>query len=149
MPETPDACPLPDNAGDARVREILEKPCAVAVVGMSPKRDRPSNEVALYLKNNGFTIIPVHPAAEEIEGMKVYPDLESIPEEANVTIVDLFVAGPRTGPVVEQAARIKAPIIWFQPGTENTESEARAHELGMEVISGRCTKADHQKLVNP
>ena len=147
MTETPDACPLPDKSGDDRVREILEKPCVVAVVGMSSKRDRPSNEVALYLKNQGFTIIPVHPAEKEIEGMKVYPDLESIPGDANITIVDLFVAGPRTGPVVEQAGRIGAPIIWFQPGTENPESETRARELGMEVISGRCTKADHQKLV--
>jgi predicted CoA-binding protein len=140
------SCPMPDRSRDDRIREILGTPCVVAVVGMSPKKDRPSNEVALYLRDHGFTIIPVHPKEEEIEGMKAYPDLESIPADAGVTIVDLFVAGPRTMPVVEQAGKIKAPIIWFQPGTENAESEARARELGMEVISGSCTKAEHQRL---
>ena len=146
MTDESNACPMPDRSRDARIREILGAPCTIAVVGMSPKTDRPSNEVALYLRDKGFTIIPVHPAAEEIEGMKAYPDLESIPKDAGVTIVDLFVAGPRTMPVVEQAARIGAPVIWFQPGTENAESEKRAAELGMEVIAGACTKAEHQRL---
>lgn len=146
MTDPTNSCPMPQRDEDARVKELLGAPCVVAVVGMSPKRERPSNEVALYLRDHGFTIIPVHPAAEEIEGMMVYPDLESIPADAGVTIVDLFVAGPRTMPVVEQAAKIKAAVIWFQPGTENAESEARARELGLEVLSGRCTKADHQRL---
>jgi predicted CoA-binding protein len=139
---------MPDRSRDERIREILGTPCTVAVVGMSPKKDRPSNEVALYLRTKGFTIIPVHPAAEEIEGMKVFADLEAIPKDAGVKIVDLFVDGPRTMPVVEQAGRIGAPIVWFQPGTENAEAEARARELGMEVISGACTKAEHQRLFN-
>jgi uncharacterized protein len=137
---------MPDRSSEDRIREILSSPCVVAVVGMSSKKERPSNEVALYMRDHGFTIIPVHPAGGEIEGMKVYSDLESIPAAAGVKIVDLFVAGPRTMPVVEQAGKIGAPIIWFQPGTENAESEARARELGMEVISGRCTKADHQRM---
>ena len=148
MADDPNACPMPDRNRDDRLRELLGTPCTIAVVGMSSNTERPSNEVGVYLGKQGFTIIPVHPKETEIEGMKVYPDLESIPADAKVTIVDLFVAGPRTMPLVEQAAKIGAPVIWFQPGAENAESEARARELGMEVISGRCTKADHQKLVN-
>jgi len=139
------ACPMPDRSLDNRIREILGTPCVVAVVGMSPKKDRPANEVGLFLKERGFTIIPVHPAAGEIEGIRAYPDLEAIPGEAGVKIVDLFVAGERTMPIVEQAARIGAPIVWFQPGAENPQSEARARELGMEVISGHCSMAEHQR----
>jgi len=137
---------MPDRSADARVRDILGTSRVVAVVGMSPKRDRPSNEVGLYLKDHGFTIIPVHPKEKEIDGMKVYPDLLSIPPDTGVEIVDLFVAGERTVPLVEQAARIGAAIVWFQPGTEHPPSEARARELGLEVISGKCTMAEHRRL---
>ena len=146
MADDSNACPMPDRSRDDRLRELLGAPCTIAVVGMSSNRSRPSNEVGIYLRNHGFTIIPVHPKETEIEGMKVYPDLESIPSDIKVTIVDLFVAGPRTGPLVDQAARIGAPVIWFQPAAENAESEAHSRELGMEVHSGTCTKADHQRL---
>jgi len=146
MADDANTCPMPNRSGDDRLRELLGTPCTIAVVGMSSNRERPSNEVGIYLRDQGFTIIPVHPKETEIEGMKVYADLESIPSDIKVTIVDLFVAGPRTGPLVDQAAKIGAPVIWFQPGAENAESEARAREIGMEVFSGTCTKADHMRL---
>ena len=128
------------------MREILGKPRVIAVVGMSPNRERPSNEVGLYMQEQGFTIIPVHPKASEIEGLRAYPDLLAIPSEAGVEIVDLFVAGERTGPMVEQAAQIGAPIVWFQPGAEHPATELRAYALGLEVISGKCTMAEHRRL---
>jgi predicted CoA-binding protein len=140
------ACPLPEHEMDGRVKEILGSPRTVAVVGMSPKPERPSNEVGLYLKQKGFNVIPVHPKAETIGDLKVYPNLEAIPEECKVDVVDLFVSGEVTLKAVEAAARIGVKIVWFQPGTENPEYEARARALGLEVISGRCTKADHQRF---
>lgn len=138
--------PPPSKEEEAHLREILGQPRTVAVVGMSPKEDRPSYEVGMYLHSKGFEVIPVHPAADQIGGLKVYSDLEEIPEDKPIEIVDLFVSGARVMPVVEKAAKIKAKRIWFQPGTENPEAEARAKELGLDVISGRCTKADHQLL---
>jgi len=142
-----DACPwTPDRSGDERKRQLLGQPRVVAVVGMSPKRDRPSNYVARYLKDHGFTIVPVNPTVSAVEGLQAYPDLGSIPENVHVEIVDLFVAPERTGPVVEQAARIGAKIVWFQPGAEDGTAEARARELGLEVFSGVCTKAEHSRL---
>jgi predicted CoA-binding protein len=142
-----EACPMPRPGGEERLKEILGNPVVVAVVGMSPKPERPSNEVALYLKDRGFTIIPVHPKADEISGLKVYPSLEAIPPDVKVEIVDLFVSGERTMDVVEQAARIGAKIVWFQPGAEYPASEERARELGLEVYSGRCTMAEHRRLI--
>jgi len=143
---TEEACPLPSSGGEERIREILTPPRTFAVVGMSPKVERPSYEVGCYLKDHGFDVIPVHPKAGEIAGLKVYPDLESIPADRKVEVVDLFVAGERTLPVVEAAARIGAKTVWFQPGAENPEAEARARELGLEVISGRCSMAEHKRL---
>jgi predicted CoA-binding protein len=147
MDKTPEACPMPLGGDDARIKSLLEKPSVVAVVGMSPKAERPSNEVGLYLHRQGFEVIPVHPKAEQIGGLTVYPSLEAIPEDVQVEIVDLFVSGERTLDVVEQAAKIGAKWVWFQPGTENTASEARARELGLEVVSGRCTMAEHLRLI--
>lgn len=136
----------PDPVLDVRKRELLGSPRVVAVVGMSPKADRPSHEVGLYLQKHGHTIIPVHPKATEVAGLKAYPDLLSIPADAGVEIVDMFISGERTEPVVEQAARIGAQIAWFQPGAENERAEHRAHELGLEVFSGVCPKAEHERL---
>ncbi len=145
-PTDGEACPMPDYDSDARVRELLGNPRVIAVVGMSPDRSRPSNEVGQYLKEHGHTIIPVHPKATEIEGMVTYPNLRAIPSDIKIDIVDLFVSGPKTGPVVEAAGEIGAPVIWFQPGTQFPESEQRARDLGMEVFSGQCTMAEHKRL---
>lgn len=146
MDNKDEACPIPSKDQDDRVRGILSQPRTVAVVGMSPKKERPSNEVGLYLRDHGFSVIPVHPKAEEIEGLKVYPSLEAIPADCRVEIVDLFVTGDIGVQAVEQAAKIGAKIVWFQPGTENPEAEKRALDLGLEVFSGRCTKADHERF---
>jgi len=137
---------MPDRTADDRLREILGQPRVVAVVGMSPKPVRPSNEVGVYLRDHGFTVIPVHPKADEIAGLRVYPKLTDIPADAGVEIVDLFVSGERTMPVVEATAQIGAKIIWFQPGAEYPPAELRARKLGIEVYSGTCTKAEHMRL---
>jgi len=147
MTSASDACPLPLGGGDEAVKDLLLKTRVIAVVGMSPKPDRPSYEVGCYLLEQGYQVIPVHPKAERIGELEVYPSLEAIPGDLTVDLVDLFVAGDRTAELVEQTARIKAPAIWFQPGAENPASEARARELGLAVISGRCTKAEHQRLI--
>lgn len=142
-----EACPIPKRDGDRRVGEILRAARTIAVVGMSSKPRRPSKEVGLYLRDQGYTILPVHPREKEIEGTAVYPDLESTPREPPVDVVDLFVSGEKTLGAVEQAARIGARVVWFQPGAEYEPAERRAKELGLEVISGRCTMGDHRRLI--
>jgi predicted CoA-binding protein len=135
-----------DRGADERLRELLGQGRVVAVVGMSPKPERPSHEVGLYLRDHGFTVIPVHPKATEVAGIRAYPDVRSLPSDAGVEIVDIFVAGERNAPVVEQAAEIGAKVVWFQPGAENPAAEQRGRELGLEVFSGICPKAVHERL---
>lgn len=144
--ENAEACPLPDRREDDRVRDILSGSRVVAVVGMSPRLDRPSHEIGLYLSRQGFEVIPVHPTAEQVVGLPAYPNLEAIPRDAGVEIVDVVVSAERAGPIADEAARIGARVIWFQPGAENPEAEARARRLGLEVLSGRCIMADHARL---
>lgn len=148
MGDNPDAsCPLPQAGDDKPIKEMLSQPRVVAVVGMSPKPERPSNEVGLFLHGRGFTVIPVHPKAEEIGGLKAFPSLDAIPGDQKIDIVDLFVSGERTLPVVEQAAKVGATQIWFQPGAEYAPAEEKARELGLFVVSGRCTMAEYKRLI--
>lgn len=142
-----EACPIPLRGDDERIGRILDSARVIAVVGMSSKPRRPSRDVGLYLRDKGYAIVPVHPREKEIEGMTVYPDLASIPAERGpIDLVDLFVSGEKTMEAVEQAARIGARVVWFQPGAEYEPAERRAAELGLEVVSGRCTMADHRRL---
>ncbi len=147
MSNEAEACPLPNRADDDRIRRILKTARTVAVVGMSSKPNRPSLEVGMYLRDHGYEIVPVHPREQAIEGIQVYCDLESIPRDRRIDLVDLFVSGEKTLPVVEQAARIGAKWVWFQPGAEYEPAERRAKELGLEVVSGRCTMGDHARLM--
>ena len=141
-----DACPTPQPQDDEEVRQLLSSIKNIAVVGMSSKPHRPSRGVGLYLDKHGFNVIPVHPRETEIEGMKVYADLETIPEDIHIDLVDLFVSGEPTVNIVEQAANIGPPAVWFQPGAEHQPAIERAKQLGLKVICGRCAMADHARL---
>ncbi len=131
---------------DEQIRAIVCQPTVVAIVGMSPRLERPSRAIGMYLARAGFTVIPVHPIAEQIAGLRAYPHLAAIPREAHVDIVDVCVAAERAGDVAEAAASIGARVVWFQPGAENPAEEERARALGLTVISGRCIMADHRRL---
>ncbi|MBF0502640.1 MAG: CoA-binding protein [Candidatus Riflebacteria bacterium] len=121
---------------------MLRSVKTIAVVGMSPDARRPSNEVGLYLREKGYTIIPIHPTAEKIGDLKVYPSLRSAADACGaIDLVDLFVAGERTRPVIEEAVALNLRRIWFQPGAENAESEAWAKSQGLDVVSGACVMA--------
>ena len=94
--------------------EILNSSRVVAVVGLSPKPDRPSYNVANYLKGNGYKIIPVNPGVGEILGEVCYPDLSSIPEP--VDVVDIFRCSEEVPAIVEETIKIGAKAVWMQEG---------------------------------
>jgi hypothetical protein len=124
--------------------EILSFSRVVAVVGLSSKTDRPSYEVASYLKEQGYRIIPVNPMEKEILGEICYPDLASIPEP--VDVVDIFRRSEEVLPIVEEAIKIGAKAVWMQEGVVNGEAAARAREAGLLVIMDECMLKEHQRL---
>ena len=126
--------------------KILNTYRTVAVVGLSPKPDRPSNHVAKYLKEQGYRIIPVNTYGGEILGETCYPDLSSIPEP--VDVVDIFRRSEAVPPVVEEAIKIGAKAVWMQEGVINEEAAARAEEAGLLVVMDRCMLNEHRKLQN-
>ena len=126
--------------------QILRTSQTIAVVGLSPKENRPSNMVARYLMEAGYRVVPVNPGQTEILGEKCYPDLTSIPHA--VDIVDIFRRPADIPPIVEEAIAIGAKTIWMQLGIRNDEAAARAKAAGLQVVMDRCLKVDHSILLN-
>jgi len=123
------------------IGRILKEYRNIAVVGMSPKANRPSNQVASYLIAVGYHVIPVNPGQSEILGLTCYPDLTAVPEP--VEIVDIFRRAEEVGPIVEQAIEIGAKVVWMQEGIVNEPAAARARAAGLKVVMDRCLKVEH------
>lgn len=126
------------------ISKLLKEYKTIAVVGLSPKENRPSNQVARYLIEAGYNIIPVNPGQSEILGKTCYPDLKSIPE--HIDIIDIFRRTEDVPPIVVDAISINAKVIWMQQGIVNEEAAALARKAGLTVIMDRCLKVDHMNL---
>lgn len=131
---------------DERFKAILKNCKTIAIVGISPKEDRPSYRVAAYLQANGYRIIPVRPDGEMVLGEKVYPTLMEIPEEIEIDVVDVFRKSEDVPPVVEEAIRRGIKAIWMQEGVVHLEAGQKAEQAGLRVVMDRCMKKEHQRL---
>ena len=127
----------------AACKRILEQATTIAIVGLSPKENRPSNMVARYLISVGYKVIPVNPGQDSILSLPCYPDLASISE--HVDIVDIFRRSEDVLAVVEQVVAMnpKPALVWMQQGIINVEAEQLAKDSKIEVVMDRCIKVDH------
>ncbi len=123
--------------------DILKSSRIVAIVGLSANPDRPSHRVANYLKENGYTIIPVNPGEKMILEEVCYPNLSVIP--GRVEIVDIFRKSEDVLPIVIEAIEIGASTIWMQEGVINEEAANKAKEAGLKVVMNKCMLKEHQK----
>ena len=114
----------------------------IAVVGMSPKPERPSHYVALYLKDNGYEIVPVNPGHDEIAGLKSYPSLIDIP--VKVDVVDVFRRSEFVDPIAEDAITIGAKALWLQDNVINLDAEKLARDAGLMVVMNDCMLRQHR-----
>lgn len=127
------------------LRSLLQHSRTIAVVGISAKSDRPSHEVAHYLLRAGYTIIPINPAYDEVLGLKCYPNLHAVP--GKIDIVDVFRKPAEVMAVVEEAIAVGAACVWLQLGVLAPEAAAKAAAAGLKVVSDRCTKIEHRRLL--
>lgn len=121
--------------------ETLLKLHSVAVVGCSPKADRPSHQVASYLMDAGYRVIPVNPAAAEILGEVCYPDLASVPEP--VDVVNVFRNQDALMDAAKQAVAKGAKGVWFQDGLRDPDAVALARKAGLTVVEDDCIMRQH------
>jgi len=135
-----------EDMKDEDLKDILTGCKTVAVVGISPKEDRPSYIVASYLKSKGYRMIPVRPDGDTILGEKVYHNLMEIPKEIEIDVVDIFRRSEDVPPIVDEAIQRGAKVVWMQEGVVHKEAGAKAEKAGLKVVMDCCMKKEHQRL---
>jgi uncharacterized protein len=133
---------------DDELRDILTRTRVIALVGWSPKPDRPSHRVAAFLVHHGYRVIPVNPgqAGMLALGERVRASLSEIAEP--VDMVDIFRRSEEVGPVVDEALERFAELrtVWMQLGVFNPEAAARARMRGVTVVENRCPAIEIPRL---
>jgi uncharacterized protein len=135
-----------DSYSDAYLRSILGDVKTIAMVGASPHWNRPSYFAMKYLQDKGFRVIPVNPqaAGQTILGEQVYADLADVPDP--IDMVDIFRHPDAAGPIVDEAIRRGAKVVWMQIGVRNDEAASRAEAAGLKVVMNRCPKIEYSRL---
>lgn len=134
------------------LKDVLESARTIAVVGLSDSPSRTSHGIARYLQRAGYRIIPVNPNCTEVLGEPAYPDLESLPPEAAVDIVNIFRNAAYTDDMVAMAVRYaeatgRRPVIWTQLGVSTAAAQARAEAAGLPYVANECIKVVHARYV--
>jgi len=131
---------------DDYLRDILGSVRTIAVVGASPRRERPSHRVMAYLQQRGYRTIPVNPNAANgtINGERVYASLAEVAEP--IDMVDVFRRSEAAGGVVDEAIAIGAKIVWMQLGVRDDAAAARAEARGLKVVMNRCPAIEIPRL---
>ena len=125
----------------AEIRKILEYK-SIAVVGFSPKEERPSNYVSMYMQKNGYLITPVNPGHQQIGNLKCYPSLESI--DHPIDIVNVFRRSEFVYDIVKSSIFINAKAVWMQDSVYDKRAERLAIEKGIMVVMDDCILRQHK-----
>jgi uncharacterized protein len=137
-----------DTYNDSYIRGILNTVKSIAMVGISPKDNRPSYFAFKYLQERGYKMIPVNPgqAGKEILGQKVYAKLADIPEP--VDMVDVFRGSQFAMGIVDEALAMqpRPQVIWMQLTVRDDAAAAKAEAAGLKVVMDRCPKIEYGRL---
>ena len=137
-----------DHYPDSYLRTILQSARTIAVVGASPKPERPSHYVMRYLLERGYDCVPVNPgqAGRTISGRLVYASLADLPTP--VDMLDVFRNSAVVGRLVEEVLALpwKPKAIWMQMAIRNDAAAARAEQAGIAVVMDRCPKIEIPRL---
>jgi predicted CoA-binding protein len=134
---------MSQGAPSDEVRRILERYRRLAVVGLSPKAERPSHRAMVHMSAYGYEITPVNPACDQVLGNACVGSLEEAAAAGPLEIVDIFRRVEDIPPIVDEAIELGAKVIWMQLGLVEEASAARARAAGLEVVMDRCIKMEH------
>jgi predicted CoA-binding protein len=133
----------------AERKALLERSETVAVVGASPKADRPSHDIFVYLREHGYNVVPITPAAESVAGAISYPTVAAYAAAQGAPdLVNVFRRPERCVEVVDDAIAAGAKAIWFQLGVVNQEAIEKADRAGLDVVVDLCIKVEHRALIS-
>jgi uncharacterized protein len=140
------------NLNQEEVEEILQKYKAIAIVGLSRDKEKPSYEVAKFMQSRGYQIVPVNPFVDEVLGEKSYKSLLDIPMEIQkkIDIVDIFRRPEDVPPIVDQVVKLKTAngkpyVVWMQVGIINEVAANVARKAGLSVVMDRCIMVEYKR----
>ena len=130
---------------DSEIRDILTSVKTIAVVGWSPKPDRPSHGVAAFLARQGYRVIPVNPgqAGQQALGETV---VATLAEAGPVDMVDIFRRSEEAGAVIDEAISVGAKVVWTLLGVVDDAAAERARAAGLRVVMNRCPAIEIPRL---
>jgi predicted CoA-binding protein len=131
------------NPSPEAIKALLQRVKTIAVVGLSPKPDRPSFGVSQAMQRFGYRIVPVRPALDEVLGEKAYARLADIPFP--VDLVNVFRESAAIPGVVAETLAIGAAAIWIQEGIVHDEAAEKARAAGLTVVMDRCIFKDYMR----
>jgi hypothetical protein len=131
-------------SADDDIKALLSAAQTIAVVGLSPKPDRDSYQVAAYLQEHGYRIIPVRPAQAQILSEKAYASLDDL--VGPLDIIDVFRSPDQVLSHAHEALRLKPKVFWMQEGIENQAAAMLLTAAGIDVVMNRCIKREHGRL---
>jgi hypothetical protein len=133
--------------------EVMKEYKVIAVVGASKNPEKDANSVPAYLQRHGYTIIPVNPTTDEVNGLRAYPSLAAIPEQIarSVDVVDVFRPSDELPEVARQVAEMKRRtgrpfVFWGQLHLENEEAKRILADAGIDYVMDKCMKIEHSNL---
>lgn len=129
---------------DQEMKEILLSAKNVASVGLSSNDEKESYWIVFFLQKIGFRMIPVNPKADEILGEKAYASLLDIPEK--IDVVQIFRRPEDVPPIVEDAIKIGAKVVWMQLGIVNEEAARTARAAGLKVVMDACMRMTYKRF---
>lgn len=133
-----------DHSSDAELKRILQQAQAIAVVGHSPKPERPSYQIAQFLRRAGYRVIPVHPAVTDIDGERCYPSLEAVPEP--IDIANVFRNSQHLPALTKEAAALGIPVVWAQLGIIYPLPASPEDPTNPRLIVDTCIKIEFLRL---
>jgi predicted CoA-binding protein len=138
----------------AVIDEMLHQTRTIAVIGMSDKPWRASRNIGRYLAENGYHVVPVNPALNEILGLTCYPNLDAAQSAAlseslkGIDLVDVFRAPEHVPAIVDDVIRLGIPYLWLQDEVIHEEAVARARAAGVKCVQNNCIFREHSRLAH-
>lgn len=132
------------NLDEQARREVLLNSPVIAVVGMSDDHYYSSYEVGQYLIEQGYTVYPVNPTVDDIDGNTVYASLADTPSPVNIVVV--FRKSMYLSEIIDEAIAARAETVWGQLDVHDDEAVAKALAAGLNIATNICIRTEHERL---
>jgi hypothetical protein len=134
------------------IKEMLKTAKTIAVVGMSDKSWRASNNIGRYLAKAGYRVLPVNPTLSKVGDLPCYADLDAAQAAAHaeagagIDLVDVFRSSEHVAAIVDDVIRLGLPYLWLQDGVKDEDAIARARAAGVKCVQDDCIFREHTRL---